>query len=249
VNHPNPLLDGILDLTVAVHGLGPELVISNALTEASIGGFKADGRTLRGALTTARNPFNVSVRMSHTVLDLFLHEPINYTLDSLTWGRVSCATDRYARAAFAKGMRMYPYLCDGKHCPADQMRQDWVDIGPASTASFFSPAGPVPGQTAIDPRTGQAQKCPGAVVALLQPKDMDCCYLSLHFALSCRAMSRGEAHFHTRTNGTARLALDGSFVVESVVVQDDVFFSFDRDMVDGFRSGGDLDCSQIAIAY
>ena len=70
VGHPNPLLDGFLDIQLSLAGIpNPNLVLTSLLTKQSIGGFKPKGSssTLRGAVAVASNPFAADVVLSHVL--------------------------------------------------------------------------------------------------------------------------------------------------------------------------------------
>ena len=101
---------------------------------------------------------------------------------------------------------MYPYLCPNETCNPSHEHDNFVNFKPKQQVAFLSPAYPMPRQILYN-NDGTIKKCPAnAVVKSIMP-DFDCCYLTMFFAASCRAIKRGDAHFLTRTNGTMHLTV------------------------------------------
>jgi hypothetical protein len=251
VHHANPLLDNFVDMQLELAGIpNPNLMLTSLLTKQSVGGFKTGGKTLRGAVSVATNPFPIDVALSNVTFDLYLHDPIHYRIKPHTeWTNshpLTCSSTQFARAGSGKGMHMYPYLCDKKHCDPSKADVTSVELPASGQASFFTPAWEQPGQTVVDPSSGKPQKCTGTVVSILEPDDLDCCFLSLFFAASCRALKQGNAHFMTSTNGTMVMNISG-FVASASVLQKDLSFSFEHEMVDGFILGGSLKCDDFEV--
>jgi hypothetical protein len=249
INHPTTMMNGFLTLNITAGGMpSPNVVVGSILTKSSIHGYKSDGvppvratdGLIRGAVAIASNPFDASIRMSDVNYDIFLHDPIEYTLTNEIWTEgktLHCPrSDKFSRSSFGEGMHMYPYLCPKEDCDPSHAAVSYVDFAPNQQRSFLSPAYPMPGQTLYKPgdRTSVA-KCP-SIASRLMP-DWDCCYLSLFFASACRALEQGDAHFLARTNGTMRLSV-GKFELNTAMSQDALSFTFEAALLDGWKMLG-----------
>ena len=244
INHTTSMLNGFLTQKITAGGIAnPNLVIGSVLTHSSVAGFKANGAPptrgsdglIRGAVAVTGNPFDAHIRMADVTYDIYLHEPIEYTIKNAIWTEgkdVHCPkTTKFSRSSFGKGMHMYPYLCPGESCDASKADQDYVDFTPKQQLSFLSPAYPMPDQIIHNP-DGSIAKCHSLAAGIMP--DFDCCYLTIFFASACRAISKGDAHFLTHTNGTMHLTV-GEFQTVSSISQDSLSFTFEAALLDGWK--------------
>ena len=265
IHHPTTMLNGFLTQRITAQGIAnPNLVVGSILTQASVAGYKAQGSLptvdsdgkMRGAVAVAGNPFDANIKMENVLYDIYLHEPIEYTLAFGLWTGIGktlhCPkTNKFSRSSFGKGMHMYDLLCpgekDGKACPASNANLDYVEFQPKQQMSFLSPAYPMPDQIQYEP-DGALAMCKGFAAAAM-PK-LDCCYLSIFAAAACRALKRGDAHFLTHTNGTMDLTV-GEFQTTSSISQKTLSFTFEAALLDGWKLAGVVEevpkCSDFTI--
>ena len=248
IDHPTKILNGFLTQKIVAKGIAnPNLVVGSVLTKSATAGYKVKGGSsptvgsdgnMRGAIAIAGNPFDASIKMENVLYDIYLHEPIEYILKNEIWTKgnaLHCPkTNKFARSAFGKGMHLYTYLCPNEDCndPADSTK-DYVTFEPNQQMSFLSPAFPMPDQVIYDSH-GKVAKCDAnAIVKDIMP-DYDCCYLSLFAANACRALSKGDAHFLTSTNGSMTLTV-GEFETVSSIGQETLSFTFEAALLDGWK--------------
>ena len=132
------------------------------------------------------------------------------------------------------GMKMYPYLCPDETCNPLHENDNFINFQPKQQVSFLSPAYPMPKQIIYNIDGKTIKKCPAnAIVKSIMP-DFDCCYLTMFFAASCRAIKQGDAHFLTRTNGTMHLTV-GDFETTSSISQETLSFTFESALLDGWK--------------
>lgn len=251
IDHPTKILNGFLTQNIIANGISnPNLVVGSVLTQAATAGYPVKGGSaptvasdgkMRGAVAIAGNPFAASIKMEKVLYDIYLHEPIEYILNNKFWTQgndLHCPkTNKFARSSFGQGMYKYPYLCPKESCnDPSSSTKDYVNFLPNQQISFLSPAYPMPSQVLYN-KDGKIAKCPALDIVKDIMPNYDCCYLSIFAATACRAISKGDAHFLTSTNGSMHLTV-GEFETVSSIGQDVLSFTFEAALLDGWKLAG-----------
>eukprot|EP00301_Raphidiophrys_heterophryoidea_P024799 c8164_g1_i1.p1 GENE.c8164_g1_i1~~c8164_g1_i1.p1 ORF type:complete len:888 (+),score=245.29 c8164_g1_i1:1-2664(+) len=177
----------------------------------------------RGSRVTLLNPFPVTIRVRNLISNMFLHQALAFDFTFLTKKHTCPLTIAFTQQLTAKGM--YP----------DNIDQDYVELEPLTTTSFFSPSIPQPSQEGGD-------LCDVPLVV-----DLPCCYLATPIAASCRAKNVLAAdHVELFSNGTYTLNISG-FEMNVPFAQSNITVVFDEYVLSGFAGDGELGCSSIDI--